>query len=64
MLLNLLSAFAVEGKPCHLTGGTFVSVYNFCICGSICDLSVSQPGLNFDRNQSLFAEMKCSGIRI
>lgn len=51
-------------KPRPLPGCTFVSVPHFCICGSICAFSVSQPGLNFERNQSLSGEMKCPGIRI
>lgn len=28
-------------KFCHLTGSTFVSIYNFCICGCGCDLCFS-----------------------
>lgn len=65
MLLSLLNTFVLEGKAPpeiqRLFGSIIIPVCYLCICGCICDLSVFQPKLNFERNQSLFAKTKCSG---
>lgn len=61
MLLSLLNTFVLEGKAPPEIPAPFWEHLHPCICGSICDLSVFQPKLNFERNQSLFAKTKCSG---
>lgn len=68
MFLNLVNTFVFEEKapsenPATLLGVLLsVSVTSTSVALSV--TGVSQPELNFERNQSLFAEMKCSEIRM